>query len=91
MRTCVKPQFWQSSLDTHAGLERQPCARHEALVFSNNPASSTLTRAGASRRSRAERLADTTTSSIEMPLCTTSKFSSAVCPRRSVTCCVCEA
>ena len=56
-----------------------------ALVRSNNLASSTLTSAGASRRSVAERLADTTTSSIEMPFCATSKFSSSVSPRFSAT------
>ena len=85
MRTCVKPQFWQSSSTRTPGWNDNPCARHEAFAFSNNPASSTLTSAGASRRIRAERLAETTTSSIAMPLCTTSKFSSTVWPRFSVT------
>ena len=83
--SCAKPQFWQSSSTRTPGWNESPCARHEAFVFSNSAASSTLTSAGASRRSVAERLAETTTSSIEMPLCITSKFSSRVCPRSSVT------
>ena len=89
MRTWVKPQFWQSFSTRTPGWNESPWARHEAPAFSNSPASRTLTRAGASRRSVAERLAETTTSSIEMPLCSTSKFNSRVAPRVSVTeaCC----
>ena len=85
MRTCMKPQFWQSSSTRTPGWNERPCARQAALARSNNLASSTLTSAGASRRSVAERLAETTTSSIEMPFCATSKFSSSVSPRFSVT------
>ena len=58
MRTCVKPQFWQSSSTRTPGWNERPWARHEALARSNRPASSTLTSAGASRRSVAERLVE---------------------------------
>ena len=85
MRTCVKPQFWQSSSTRTPGWNERPWARHEALARSNRPAFSTLTSAGASRRSVSERLAETTTSSIEMPLCATSKLSSRVSPRSRAT------
>ncbi len=61
MRTWAKPQFWQSSSTRTPGWKLRPSARQTALVFSNSAASSTLTRAGASRRSVALRLADTTT------------------------------
>ena len=78
-------------LDPHAGLERQPLRQARGVGLLEQPG---VQHAHQRRRlpaQRAERLAETTTSSIEMPLCTTSKFSSAVCPRLSVTCCVCEA
>ena len=70
-------------LDAHPGLERKALGQARGV--------GPFEQAGVQHAHRAERLADTTTSSIEMPLCTTSKFSSAVCPRLSVTCCVCEA
>ena len=68
MRTCVKPQFWQLSSTRTPGWNERPCARQAALLRAKRSASRTLTSAGASRRSVAERLAETTTSSIEMPL-----------------------
>ena len=85
MRTCMKPQFWQSSSTRTPGWNERPCARHAALVRSEQLWHRARSpRTGASRRSVAERLADTT-SSIEMPFCATSKFSSSVSPRFSAT------
>ena len=72
-------------LDAHPGLERKALRQTRGIGPLEQFGVGTLTSAGASRRSVAERLAETTTSSIEMPFCATSKFSSSVSPRFSAT------